>query len=174
MSQLHGLQPSRPKPQWWGAQASQRWPKNVKLSIAVLSRLKLMSALQLSQLSMACLQRRDDSDTPQFSGHTRCSGCQWGHNCKGRTPRHCGCSSSLAHTRCTGDRPRSPGTSTSRPPDGSSLLSNLARDTGMVDILIHPWRFRSSPRCTRHTSSLLYVQCTSGTLQCCDRNCLVC
>ena len=29
MSQLQDLQPSRPKPQWWGAQESQRWPKKL-------------------------------------------------------------------------------------------------------------------------------------------------
>lgn len=122
----------------------------------------------------AGLQCQDDSDRPRFSGHTRCSSCQWGRNCRGRTRRHCGCSSSLACTRCTGGQPRSPGTSTSRPLDGSSLLSSLARDTGMAGILIHLWHFHSSPQYIHDTPSLLYVQCTSGTPQCCDHNCLVC
>ena len=122
---------------------------------------------------MACLQPQDDSDRHRSSGHTRYLGCQWGRNCKGRTRRNCGCSSSLAHTHCTDGRPHSPGTSTSRPLDGSSLLSSPAHDTDMAGILIHLWHFHSSPRCTRDTPNPLYVQCILGTPQYCDHNCLV-
>ena len=172
MSQLQGLQPSRPKPQWWGAQASQRWPKTLPRLCQLFNCLGCLTSR--GKLSMACLQCRDDSDRHRFSGHTRCSSCQWGRNCRGRTRRRCVCSSSLACTRCTSGQPRSPGTNTSRPLGGSSLLSSPARDTGKAGILIHLWHFHSSPQYIHDTPSPLYVQCTSGTPQCCDHNCLVC
>ena len=121
----------------------------------------------------ACLQCRDDNDMRRFLSRTRCSNCRWDRSCKDRTLRHCGCSNSLARTRCKGGRSHFPCMNTSRPPDGSSPPRNPVHDTGMASIQIHPWRFQSSLRCTRGTSSLSCFRCSSSTPRCCDRNCLV-
>ena len=78
MSQLHCLHPSRPKPQWWGAQASQRWP-----AVQIL-------VVKLVDEGKAHRQHQDDNDRRRSLSRTRCSNCRSGRSCKGRNLPRCG------------------------------------------------------------------------------------